>query len=232
MPFKRVWDDSCPKIYEQWEKNGAKYTIQDLRPEDDDIATEMFLEHFLPDEVMCNTNGIHKDALGLEDARLFWRTTMAERMSVACYRELNGKKEIVGVNACPVKCIDDEEKDIFKSDCFKQVINGMVYGDKKASPFRTLGVDKYLSGAGLMVRRDARGEGIGARLLAAREPLCRSVGITATVTIFTGPASQKSAAKAGFTDLAALTFAELADAGMKYPRDERVVIKMMAKTYD
>lgn len=57
MPFKRVWDDSCPKIYEQWEKNGAKYTVQDLRPEDDDIATEMFLEHFLPDEVMCNTNG-------------------------------------------------------------------------------------------------------------------------------------------------------------------------------
>lgn len=43
---------------------------------------------------------------------------MAERMSVACYRELDGKKEIVGVNACPVKCIDDEEKDIVSKDSF------------------------------------------------------------------------------------------------------------------
>ncbi|MBQ5153882.1 hypothetical protein EGM85_11560, partial [Macrococcus caseolyticus] len=53
----------------------------------------------------------------------------------------------------------------------------------------------------------------------------------ATWTLFTGPASQKSAARAGFTTIASITLKELAEAGLNYPKDENRCIKLMVKSF-
>ncbi|MBQ5153881.1 hypothetical protein EGM85_11555 [Macrococcus caseolyticus] len=52
-----------------------------------------------------------------------------------------------------------------------------------------------------------------------------------TWALFTGPASQKSAARAGFTTIATITLKELAEAGLNYPKDENRCIKLMVKRF-
>lgn len=64
-----------------------------------------------------------------------------------------------------------------------------------------------------------------------REPLCRHLGIDATVTTFTVPPSQKLATKVGFKLLTEVSFSELAEAGLNFPKDSDVVMKVMAKMY-
>lgn len=50
MPFQRMWDSSCPQIYDKWESDEASWVIQDLLPEDDDEALNLMMENLLPDE--------------------------------------------------------------------------------------------------------------------------------------------------------------------------------------
>lgn len=57
MPFQRVWDSSCPQIYEKWESDGASWVIQDLLPEDDDEALMLFMEQFAIDEPVTKLSG-------------------------------------------------------------------------------------------------------------------------------------------------------------------------------
>lgn len=57
MPFQRIWDSSCPQIYDKWESDGATWVIQDLLPEDDEEALELMMNHLLPDEIMLTLSG-------------------------------------------------------------------------------------------------------------------------------------------------------------------------------
>lgn len=61
-------------------------------------------------------------------------------------------------------------------------------------------VDKFMVAYGLSVSRKYRGRKIGKEILRARIPLCRALGIKVTTTVFTGFASQKSAANVGFEE--------------------------------
>ncbi|CAG9108361.1 unnamed protein product [Plutella xylostella] len=234
MPFKRDWDATCPITWSQWEEDGVSWLIQDLPPQHDALVVDMLVEQFLPDEVMCNTTGVHKEPAGVADARLYWNGALGKRTSLACYRVIDGVKELVAANVCPVKCLDDDDSggiEQYKSTSFLEVVKGLDYIEEKAQALQVLGVDKYLGGAGLVVRRDARGARLGGRLLQAREPLCRHLGIDATVTTFTVPPSQKLATKVGFKLLTEVSFSELAEAGLNFPKDSDVVMKVMAKMY-
>jgi hypothetical protein len=64
-----------------------------------------------------------------------------------------------------------------------------------------------------------------------REPLCRSMGVKGTFTMFTGPASQKLAASCGFVPIFQASYIELANLGYKVPINDNV-INVMAKKYD
>lgn len=57
MPYKRIWDSSCPHIYDEWESDGAKWVIQDLLPEDDEVALKMMMDQLLSDSVMSQLSG-------------------------------------------------------------------------------------------------------------------------------------------------------------------------------
>ncbi|KAI5638573.1 hypothetical protein NE865_08765 [Phthorimaea operculella] len=231
MPFKRVWDDSCPQIYDQWQDNGVFYVIQDLPPEDDEEALKLLVEHQLPDETLCNTSGLAEDPLSVRSLIRCWRDYISKRLSLACYATENENKQLVALNVCAVQCQGDSDTSPKEGKGWKNQYNVVYFFDERLDAFKYLGVDKLLYALGLVVRREYRGAGIGAKVLAAREPLCRQLAIKASSTLFTGEASQKSAARVGFITAYEATLKELADAGLNFPRDGRL-IKLMVKKYD
>ncbi|XP_026324018.1 uncharacterized protein LOC113233196 [Hyposmocoma kahamanoa] len=231
MSFKRTWHASCPQIYDEWESDGAKWVIQDLPPEDDEEALKLMVEHLMPDETMCQLSGVYEDPVSKHFMSEFWRDCLSQRMSLACYQIKEGNRILAAMNCCFVS-FADEKKEIPEGDgeAWLNVYKTIEYFDSKLDAFKYLETDKLLYAVGLVVRRDFRGAKLGARVLAAREPLCKSQGIPSTSTLFTGVASQKCALRAGFTEVLSITLRELADAGLKYPRDDRC-IKLMVKKY-
>lgn len=53
MVFERVWDSSCPRVWDKWENDGTTWVIRDLPPEDDEEAIKILVENYCPDETLC-----------------------------------------------------------------------------------------------------------------------------------------------------------------------------------
>ncbi|XP_053601894.1 uncharacterized protein LOC128670340 [Plodia interpunctella] len=231
MPFERVWDETCPRIWDQWQADGTRYTIQDLPPEDDEEAVKVLLENLATDEVLCKLQGLVDDPASMRGMAALWRNSVALRMSLACYAERDGARQLVAVNVCLVKEKGVEPQYDFEGEKYKNVLDAVVHSEKKANPLEYLGLDKALAALGLTVVREYRGAKLGSRILSAREPLCRALGIGGTTTIFTGIAAQKSAARSGFHSIYENPIKEYADVGLDYPKDDERVVKIMVKKY-
>ncbi|XP_045761510.1 uncharacterized protein LOC123864855 [Maniola jurtina] len=234
MPgFTRQWDASCPREWDRWEDDGVTWVIQDLAPEDDETALQILEYDFLPDEPLCTCSKLTEDPESVTSMVSFWRECLAQRMTLGCYRLTNGDKELVALNVCVVDTIDEKVPSTpIEGVAWKNVYGAMEYIEKKCDPFKYLNLDKILHALGLSVKREYRGKRLGSRILAAREPLSLAHGVKATATVFTGPASQKSAARCGFHTICAVSAPELADNGLNYPRDDNIVIKLMVKRFD
>ncbi|XP_028158730.1 uncharacterized protein LOC114351648 [Ostrinia furnacalis] len=231
MVFKRDWDSSCPRVWDRWEANGRTWVVQDLRPEDDEKALRMLVDVLVPDEALCAACDLYNDPVSIASIEEVWRKTIAERMTLGCYTEVDGPMTLVALNACTVMEKGEHPELTIEGKAWKNVYAVIDYIEQKKDAFEVVGTDVLLHALGLVVSREFRGSRLGGRILAAREPLCKSVGIKGTATVFTGPASQKLAAKCGFTTIAQVTWAELADSGLDYPREEKIV-KYMVKKYE
>ncbi|CAH0722994.1 unnamed protein product, partial [Brenthis ino] len=233
MPFKRVWDSSCPRIWDSWEDSeGLKWVIQDLAPEDDDTALQILIENLAPDETLCMEKKLCEDQASLTSMSKFWQACLSQRMSLGCYVEVNGKKSLVALNVCIADTVGEKIPYIeIEGEAWKQVYGGLLYAESKLDAFKYLEVDTILHAFGLVVKREYRGHKLGWRILRAREPLCTAYGIKATATVFTGPASQISAERAGFKTIAEASLKELAENGLDYPKDETRIIKFMVKKF-
>ncbi|XP_046969437.1 uncharacterized protein LOC124536840 [Vanessa cardui] len=233
MGFTRNWDSSCPRVWDSWETDGTKWVIQDLAPEDDNAALEILVNHLLTDETLCNLSNISEDAESVDTIVKIWSKFLAQRMSLGCYTEIEGKKTLVALNVCIVEYAEEKlpVDEVSRGDAWKNVLNALNYIDSKCNAFEYLGVDRLLYALGLVVKPEFRGHKLGSKILAAREPLCKSQGLKATSTVFTGPASQKSAARCGFETMVTVSLKELAENGLKYPPDENRTIKLMYKRY-
>ncbi|KAF9412738.1 hypothetical protein HW555_008823 [Spodoptera exigua] len=231
--FKRVWDSSCPRIWDQWvDDNGTTWIIQDLPPEDDEKAIKILVENLCPDETLCSLSKIVEDPVSTQSISDFWRGYLAQRMSLACYELKDGNKKLVALNVCLVQTKDEETDDVVEGEGFKNVYNALKVVDDKVDAFKYLGMSQILYALGLVVCREYRGAKLGARILAARKPLSLYHGIKGTSTVFTGPASQISATRAGFTTIGTITLKELAENGLNFPNDENRNIKVMVKRFD
>ncbi|XP_049771821.1 uncharacterized protein LOC126150230 isoform X2 [Schistocerca cancellata] len=101
---------------------------------------------------------------------------------------------------------DPELKNEKLADLLKAVkeVEALVQPDV----FERFGVPECLYALGLVVAREHRGQGLGEQLLRARWPLGRALGLRATSTVFTGPASQLLARRAGFQALAEAAYGD------------------------
>ncbi|KAL4707136.1 hypothetical protein ACJJTC_018871 [Scirpophaga incertulas] len=228
--FQPNWDSSRPRVYDTWDNNGRTWVIQDLAPEDDEEALDILMEHLVPDEAICIASDLSNDPVSLEEFKQIWRKMLSERMSLGVYTTVGGEKTLVALNACHVAYADGEKEVLeVKGMASQNAFKAVDYIKKVSNGVKHLGLDKALSALGLVVKREYRGDKLGARILAAREPLCLSHGLEGTETLFTGPASQKLAERCGFQTIREISFDELADAGLKFPRNGTILKYMMKK---
>ncbi|CAG5053702.1 unnamed protein product [Parnassius apollo] len=232
MVFKREICSLFPREYERWESNGIKWVVQDLPPEDDEKALEIFRSDFCDDEVLCSTSGISRNPKSFQGILDFWRHCITQRTSLACYAEENGVRTLVAVNVCvPAQKVEEDNSVEIVGEEWQNVYHSLEYIETKCNPFEFLNLDVLLGAYGLLVKREYRGAKLGARLLNAREPLSNVLGIKATSTVFTGISSQKLATRCGFITIAEASLSEMAEAGLKYPKDDQRTIKLMVKKY-
>lgn len=230
------WVRKCGggNVYSKWEADGATWTVEDLEENIFDNVIDLMVKYFLPEAPMAMRIDFHKDAKNVEGVRKFLMFALSHRTSLVCYRHYQDRRTIVAVNVCPVKCVDDKEYDLsqLEGDGIRLQTDTLNYIDTYVDIFDALDVKQYLSCAGLLVLPEFRGARLGAKLLAAREPMCKLLGISGTATLFTGPASQSLATRCGFVTLFEKSFEDLAKAGFYYPGDQSKTVKMMIKKYD
>lgn len=87
-------------------ENLIEYQIKKLPENLFENALELYERDFLPDETMCSTKGIHENENSLKEILSFWRHTMEEHLSLACFKSNNN--ELVAIN---VMCIKSKNKD-------------------------------------------------------------------------------------------------------------------------
>lgn len=90
-----------------------QYRIQDLPEEDYARAVDLMISDFVPEETLCACRGILSDAEGIEELRKFWANELKTKISVACYKNVGGSTDLVGLNILAVvseKDTEDEDK--------------------------------------------------------------------------------------------------------------------------
>jgi GNAT superfamily N-acetyltransferase len=96
--------------------------------------------------------------------------------------------------------------------------------------YERYGVEEYMAAMGLCVDPVFRGQGLGLELLKARFDLGKSVGLKATMTVFTAQASQRLAYKLGMEVLTEILYEDCKiDGKQTFPNIKGKSMKAMGK---
>ncbi|XP_053621844.1 uncharacterized protein LOC128681737 [Plodia interpunctella] len=241
MPWKRP--DSVPtgqvwsrfKGREREGKPAKMYQVRDLDPKYEDQCLELMVETFLRDEPLCRVLGIRSDPTSIKSIRANWEEFIGENISLACFTEEDGQPdELVGFNIIVMRCREDGEESFehTEGEPWKKLVKILDTAERLVNVFDLYGVDRYLSSSGLTVLPAHRGQNIGARMFAAREPLCKALGVEAVCTVFTATTSQVLAAKCGYKTLAELEYKDMMKFGIDLRDAECVRAKVMGIKFD
>ncbi|CAG9794605.1 unnamed protein product [Diatraea saccharalis] len=233
LPIGQVWSRFQGR---QRDGQPAKmYQIRDLEEGYRKQCLDMMQETFLRDEPLCAVLGIPSDPPSIVTIRANWEKYLDQGVSLACFTEVDGRPdELVAFNIIVVRTKDEEEEDIENvvGESWKKLLKTLVTAEKLVDVYSIYGVDKYLSSSGLTVLPACRGQNIGARMMAAREPLCKALDIHAVCTVFTAITSQVLAAKTGFEVLAELPYSKMAEQGVDLSASETKSAKVMGYKYN
>lgn len=116
--FLRPKNLKFPQIYYTFKarnKNSdelVKYRIQDLPVEDYEVALDLLITDFVPDENLCHCRDIESDAVGLREIREFWANELKKKISIACYKNNDDENEgeLIGLNVLAVVSKNDAEE--------------------------------------------------------------------------------------------------------------------------
>ncbi|KAJ6650023.1 Phosphatase Herzog, partial [Pseudolycoriella hygida] len=195
-----------PKIWSRFyatdlnSKDLIEYRIQDLPESRFEDAIQHMLANYLKDEPITRVLNGCDDEQHISDYCIGWRSSLAQKTVVVCFKE--DSDEIVGVNFNFVQSKEDNFFEKYKDSCSSEIteilsdIISIPYTN--FDPFTHYGVTEFLASFGLSVDKKYRGRGIGAHFLNARKSICQEFGLKITHTIFTSNFSNKNADKAGF----------------------------------
>lgn len=174
-----------------------EFVVQDLPREKFAESLDFMLEHFLSDEPICKSKNVRNDEEALKEVCQLWINVLEQNVVLACFKK--DSSEIVGLNMVCV--ITRDEFKNFKLEVRKDNTWKAVH-DYALASFNLFNhytfADKILIAYGLSVSKKFRQRGIATEILRARIPLCKSLGIPITSTVFTAVGSQKPAEKIGF----------------------------------
>lgn len=213
-----------------------KFRVQDLTEDLFEAVADHMDKFFLADEPMCKYINTKGDKVACDEFRAMWLDLFTQRAALVVLLEdddgnvaAGNEKypKIVGCNCTGVALKDDDKSPSkkLKGMCTRKIIRACFdYPCELMNVFNHYNIDKYLCALGLSVDPAYRGQGIGAQILRAREPLCRALGLPVTITSFTAIESQTLAERVGFELLLDIPYSE-------YKEDGEVVFKAMnAKT--
>lgn len=134
---------------------------------------------------------------------------MAQKTSLVCFKD--GADEICGLVISKVheKHAKEDEREIYDKK-LQDISKAFAFIEKNADLYGRYEVDKHLYVLTLLVLPKYRGIGLSTEILKASIPFCRALGLKITAGIFTGTASQRSAAKAGFVEDYSVLYEDLA----------------------
>ncbi|XP_044750388.1 uncharacterized protein LOC123310793 [Coccinella septempunctata] len=207
LPDNKIWRDFNRKINGKIEK----FWIRTLCESEMETALEYLSEYFLKDEPISQALKLYECEDWIIPIREYWRNVLQQKVSLACFKNLDdGNNEMVALSLCRVK--SKEDPFLLKNginEKMKKMFGLFQYVYDVKDFFSEFDVDKVLVGSGLFTMPKYRGFNIGLEMLHARRPLCASLGLKVSITIFTAPASQRLAEKAGFKDYCSFKYEDL-----------------------
>ncbi|CAG4967872.1 unnamed protein product [Colias eurytheme] len=223
MPWKRPESVPVGKVWSRFqgrERNGkpaCMYQIRDMEAHNRKQCLDMMQQTFLDDEPLCQVLEIQNDPASIQTIRNNWEAIADQGLCIACYTEENGQPtELVAFNILVVKSVGDgdEDFDSIKGEQWKKLLLTLITAEELVNLFEHFGVSEFLTSSGLTVVSGHRGQNIGARMIEAREQICKTFGLKAVATVFTAITSQVLAAKCGYQVLAELPYVEMRKHGV------------------
>ncbi|XP_073983265.1 uncharacterized protein isoform X2 [Rhodnius prolixus] len=186
-------------------RNGVplRYRIQTITPDLIDQVMDLMVTYFLSREPLTSHDEYLEDPVALEEIKVLWRDTMKAGAALVALEDTDdGSINVIGANMTVVtKKEKDGKIEEYECEKFNKLIVALVELSENGKLYEKYNVDKYLTAYGLTVHPNYHGYQIGYRLLEARKPLCKSLGVEASGTVFTAQVSQHIAAKIGFETL-------------------------------
>ncbi|GLG98280.1 Putative acetyltransferase [Gryllus bimaculatus] len=189
------------------------FWIQDITPDQDEDIVDFMSHNFLEEENMCNLSGVRHDPVSLEGIRGVWRHMLQHRAGLVALTDWPDGPDAPRIAGCNVTCVTRRDEHMLEVEgvALNHVLRALHDIESRVDVFARYGVDACLNALGLSVAPRFRGQGLGLELLLARDALLRALGLRLTVTVFTGAASQKLSARAGFDLLARQRWDECLD---------------------
>ncbi|XP_025834969.1 uncharacterized protein LOC108733652 [Agrilus planipennis] len=237
IPFPTIWHRFTGR---KPTSNGElpNFWVQDMPEDLYEVAINLMQKHFLRDEPLGRFSKAIDNPVFVEEWTEVLNEVLKDRLALVCFMENPDKTRqpiIAGLNITAV-ARKDEKLPQGVSKQGRQFVQTAEFLSKMKDPFDTLGVNEYLTAYGLLVLPEFRGQNLGLEILKAREPLCKAVGLKATVTMFTSIISQKLAERAGFKVLSEISYLKLEeiDPFLTFPgiHEHTKNVKNMYLTYE
>lgn len=113
--FKRPENYEFPQTYYKFmakdknSENIVEYRVQDLTEDYYEIALDLMVKYFVPDETFCSSKRIPEKENAIKVICEFWRREFKERLSIACFKE--GSNELIAANCLVVHSKNDPKDD-------------------------------------------------------------------------------------------------------------------------
>ncbi|XP_069669110.1 uncharacterized protein [Periplaneta americana] len=234
VPVPTIWR-RCDGLREMEDGKIPKFVIQDVPEDMHEEIVEFMTVYFCRDEVMSASLKFLDDPVSVKELQDIWRTMLIQNIGLVAFvddGEDGDRRMIAGCNVTGVSYKGEKiTSEKFQGRCSKRVVRDLAeYGSNIVDVYERYGVNEYMTAMGLCVDPVFRGQGVGLELLKARFDLGKAVGLKATMTIFTGVASQKLAYKVGMEVLAEVFYDDLQEDGKPvYPNIKSKSMKIMAK---
>lgn len=191
------------------------FVVVDLQRENHAAALDHMLGNFLSDEPICKSKEVLKNAEALKIVSELWKNVMDQNVTVVCYKKHTS--EIVGLNMLGViskSDLNELKLDINPNNIWKAVHDFALLNFNLFEKYTF--ADHILIAYGLSVNKKYRRRGVATEILRARIPLCRSLRIPLTSTVFTAAGSQKPAVKIGFKVDYEISYEELSKVNCEF----------------
>nr|XP_018909331.1 PREDICTED: uncharacterized protein LOC109038654 [Bemisia tabaci] len=176
--------------------------------------------------------GFSSDKEAVDEFKSLRRKYFSEGISVAALLEddFGNQGPVIACNVLYKESMSETE---FRTDPMRLLDQTMADAKKHVDVLKTFNCADYINSLGFAVASDFQSQGIATELLMARAEVCRLTNNPVSANVFTGPRTQKAAARTGFQTLSELDL-------RKYRIGDRIVypeadgwptIKFMAQKY-